>query len=116
MANIAATFTSGLVLGSGAVCAFATFFTEQAHFINYKLKRASTELTNATESTKVPLPTWKESTPEIMSIYEQFSARISGNAIPLAKSRWNDTISSAANKLAQVDIDADKLVTALRRE
>ncbi|KAJ1866659.1 hypothetical protein LPJ78_001610 [Coemansia sp. RSA 989] len=116
MANIAVKFTSGLVLGSGAVCAFTAFFTEQAHFINYKLKRASAELANATVNTNVPLPTWKESTPEIMSIYEQFAARISGNAVPLAKSRWNDTISSAANKLAQVDIDTDKLVAALRRE
>ncbi|KAJ2201943.1 hypothetical protein IW145_004977, partial [Coemansia sp. RSA 521] len=51
MANIAATFTSGLVLGTGAVCAFTAYFTEQAHFINYKLRRASVELHNVTART-----------------------------------------------------------------
>ncbi|KAJ2290370.1 hypothetical protein IW139_004917, partial [Coemansia sp. RSA 353] len=109
MANIAATFTSGLVLGTGAVCAFTAYFTEQAHFINYKLRRASVELHNVTARTNQPLPTWKETKPEIMTTYQQLSARLSGNAVPLAKTKWNSTVALAADNLAQVDVDTDKL-------
>ncbi|KAJ2304883.1 hypothetical protein H4R23_002220 [Coemansia sp. Cherry 401B] len=112
MANIAATFTSGLVLGFGAVCAFTAHFSEEAHLINYRLKRASAELANVAAGTNTPLPTWKDTQPEIMSMYQRLAARVSGNAVPLAKTKWNHSIAAAASSLAQLDIDADRLAAA----
>ncbi|KAI8319601.1 hypothetical protein GQ54DRAFT_299213 [Martensiomyces pterosporus] len=116
MANIAATFTSGLVIGSGAVYAFASYFTEQSHVMNYKLKRASALLKESVTGEKQPLPTWKESKPDVMNRYQQLASRLSNNAIPLAKTEWNTAVSAAASRVADIDVDADKLASLLRKD
>ncbi|KAJ1887639.1 hypothetical protein LPJ66_009011 [Kickxella alabastrina] len=116
MANIAATFISGLVLGSGAVYAFTSYFTEQSHVINYKLHRASAFLKEAATGEKQSIPAWKDTRPDVMNKYQQFASRISGTAIPLAKTGWNSTISSTASSVADIDINADKLVSIICKD
>ncbi|KAJ2078780.1 hypothetical protein H4R24_004250 [Coemansia sp. RSA 988] len=110
MANLAAAFTTGLVLGSGAVCAFAAYFSAQAHLADYQLRRASVELERAVTKGNQPLPMWKDTEPNSVNIYRQLAARLSSNAIPLAKTRWNAAVRTTADGLAKVDLD-----TVLRR-
>ncbi|KAJ2162335.1 hypothetical protein GGF46_000699 [Coemansia sp. RSA 552] len=111
MANLAAKFTSGLVLGSGAVYAFTAHFTEQAQAVGYKLRRASTELSNSVPGPAQSLPQWDEPKPEILTAYQRLAERLGDSAIPLAKSKWNGSVHAAANKLSGIDIDADNLAS-----
>ncbi|KAJ1991803.1 hypothetical protein GGI25_003163 [Coemansia spiralis] len=118
MANIVATFTSGLVLSAGAVYAFASFFTEQAHVVNYKLTRASLALKEATTNTKPILPSWKDTKPEVMNKYQQIAARMTNKAVPLAKAEWNNTIASAASRTTNLDrvMSVDRLASSILRK
>ncbi|KAJ2001864.1 hypothetical protein GGI02_000209 [Coemansia sp. RSA 2322] len=112
MANIAAAFTSGLVLGSGAVYAFVSHFTEQSHAMSYKLRWATAALAQAeTREGQVG-----DAKPKAMVAYKWLSLRLSGNAIPLAKTEWNNTVSLAANSVSSADVDTDRLVSLLRKQ
>ncbi|KAJ1964528.1 hypothetical protein GGI12_001373 [Dipsacomyces acuminosporus] len=116
MANVAAAFTSGLVVGSGAVYAFTSHFNEQSHVMNYKLQRASALLKESVTGEKQTLPTWKDTKPDVMNKYQQLAGRLSSNAIPLAKAEWNSTISDAAARVAGIEVDADRLASFIRKD
>ncbi|KAJ2722573.1 hypothetical protein GGI07_003216 [Coemansia sp. Benny D115] len=116
MANIAATFTSGLVLGGGAVYAFTSYFTEQSHIMNYKLRRASLLLKEASTGELQVLPTWKDAKPDIMNKYQKLVSRVSENAIPLAKTEWNSTIALVADRVSGIDVDADKISSLVLKD
>ncbi|KAJ2615119.1 hypothetical protein H4S08_001404 [Coemansia sp. RSA 1365] len=105
MANLAATFTSGLVFGSGAICAFTTYVSAQSRLADYRLKRASVELERVVTKGNQPLPTWKDTEPSAIKACRHFAARLSSNAIPLAKAKWNATIYSTAESLTKIDLD-----------
>ncbi|KAJ2233998.1 hypothetical protein IWW45_003750 [Coemansia sp. RSA 485] len=111
MANVAATFTSGLVIGSGAVYAFTAHFTERSQLMNHKLHRASLSLKEAATGKRQTLPVWNVETPDIMNRYQQIASHISDKAIPLAKTEWNSTIETAASRVSSIDIDSNDLAS-----
>ncbi|KAJ1865217.1 hypothetical protein LPJ73_000057 [Coemansia sp. RSA 2703] len=115
MANIAATFTSGLVLGFGTVYAFTTHFTERSYIMKHKLHRASLLLKEAATGSKQSLPVWEEEKPEIMNKYQRLASHISENAIPLAKTEWNSTVATAAGHVTSVSIDTDSIVSGFQK-
>ncbi|PIA14411.1 hypothetical protein COEREDRAFT_82700, partial [Coemansia reversa NRRL 1564] len=105
MANLAATFTSGLVLGSGAICAFTAYVSAQSRLADYRLKRASVELERVVTNGNQPLPTWKDTELSAISTCRHIAASLSSSAIPLAKAKWNAAIYSTAESLAKVDLN-----------
>ncbi|KAJ2857355.1 hypothetical protein J3B02_001054 [Coemansia erecta] len=115
MANIAATFTSGLVLGSGAVYAFTACFTERSQLMNHKLHRASLSLKEAATGKRQNLPVLTVETPDIMNKYQKFASHISKKALPLAKTEWNSKIEAAGNWVSSIDIDASELASLFYR-
>ncbi|KAJ2584391.1 hypothetical protein GGF44_003067 [Coemansia sp. RSA 1694] len=116
MANILATYTSGLVLGSGAVYAFVSHFTEQSQAMSYKLHWASAALRDIGASKSQITTVQRDIEPEIVNKYRQLASRLSDNAIPLAKKEWNSTIALAASSANNVDLDANRLVSILRKQ
>lgn len=113
MANIATTFTSGLVLGSGAVYAFVSHFTDRSELMQYRLRRSSAWLKEAATNEIQDLPKRWSTKPELMNRYQQLMSRMSSNSAPLAKSMWNANISSTAQNISNFEVDADQIAKAL---
>ncbi|KAJ2867008.1 hypothetical protein GGH94_001175 [Coemansia aciculifera] len=116
MANVIATYTSGLVLGSGAVYAFVSHFTDQSRAMSYKLRWASAALREANASKSQTTPVHMDTKPEVISKYRQITSRLSDNAIPLAKKEWNSTVALAVRSVNNVDMDANRLVSMLQKQ
>ncbi|KAJ2045575.1 hypothetical protein IW146_000536 [Coemansia sp. RSA 922] len=116
MANVIATYTSGLVLGSGAVYAFVSHFTDQSRAMSYKLRWASEALREADTSKGQTTPAQIDTKPEAISKYRQITSRLSDNAIPLAKKEWNSTVALAVRSVNNVDMDANQLVSMWQKQ
>ncbi|KAJ1728561.1 hypothetical protein LPJ61_003973 [Coemansia biformis] len=113
MANIAATFTSGLLVGSGSACAFAAYMTGNARLVDLRLRWAAAELSSAVPGEdQSPSPTWPSTKSSVLSAYQRLAARLSDHAAPLAKSEWNGAVRSAAHGLTQTNLGTDRLVAA----
>ncbi|KAJ1798370.1 hypothetical protein LPJ59_002540, partial [Coemansia sp. RSA 2399] len=54
--------------------------------------------------------------PDVMNRYQALAARVSDNAIPLAKAEWNRNIASAASRIVDIDrvIDVDRVAAVVR--
>ncbi|KAJ2742612.1 hypothetical protein GGI20_004357 [Coemansia sp. BCRC 34301] len=115
MANVLATYTSGLVLGSGAVYAFVSHFTEQSRAMSYKLHWATAALRDASASRSQATIVQMGAKPKAMNKYQQLTSRLSDNAIPLAKKEWNSTVALAASSVSNVDFDTSRLVSVLQK-
>ncbi|KAJ2898451.1 hypothetical protein GGI21_004861 [Coemansia aciculifera] len=114
MANVLATYTSGLVLGSGAVYAFVSHFTEQSRAMSHKLQWGSAALRDATTSKGQEATT--DNRPGSIGRYQQLTSRLSDNALPLAKKEWNSTIALAVSSVSNLDMDASRLVSILQKQ
>ncbi|KAJ2492024.1 hypothetical protein IWW37_001738 [Coemansia sp. RSA 2050] len=116
MANVIATYTSGLVVGSGAVYAFVSHFTEQSHAMSYKLRWASAALREADAAKDKALLVRMNIKPEVLSKYRQFTSHLSETAVPLAKKEWNGMVALAVDRVNTVDASPNRLVSMLQKQ
>ncbi|KAJ2781881.1 hypothetical protein H4R18_002587 [Coemansia javaensis] len=107
MANIAATFVSGLLVGAGSAYAFAAYATDRARLVDSKLRWASAELVRAMPGER------QQHQPLAPDVRRGLGAHLSDSTVPLAKAEWNSAVRSAAHSLTQIDFDADRLAAAL---
>ncbi|KAJ1921346.1 hypothetical protein H4219_000663 [Mycoemilia scoparia] len=104
MANVLASFVSGLVVSGGAVALLNSDMEGKATWIQYKLSKAKATLNQTSDSLDINVPKPEIYRPEILQSYYEAADMLQQRGVPNAKNQWNSMIENLSQKLHSIGL------------